>query len=354
MSQHPPAEFDEKKAEVFADSFLAALNNGAMCLMTAVGHRTELFDTMRDLPPSTSQEIADNAGLNERYVREWLGAMVTSRIVDVDPATQSYKLPAEHAAFLTRKAGADNIAVFAQYVSVLGGVEDDIVECFKQGGGVPYEKFPRFHEVMAEDSGQSVLATLDSHIVPLVPELADRLSSGIHALDVGCGAGRIVNRLAELFPSSKFTGIDLSEQAVGMAREEATSKGLKNVEYVIADLSDFQETADADKFDFVTTFDAIHDQAKPANVLKGIHRTLKKDGVYLMQDISGTSHVDKDINHPIGPFLYTVSCMHCYDGIACTGWRGPWRNVGRGENARVPQERGVRFGGDTSPRSRYS
>lgn len=322
MSDTTPTKFDEKKAEAFANSLLTALNNGAVCLMTAIGHRTGLFDAMRGLPPSTSQEIADTAGLNERYVREWLGAMVTSRIAEVDPDTLRYWLPAEHAAFLTREAGADNVAVFAQYVSVLGGVEDDIVKCFKNGGGVPYEKFPRFHEVMAEDSGQSALAALESDIIPLVPELADRLSSGIHALDVGCGAGRIVNRLAGLYPTSKFTGIDLSEQAIEMAREEATSKGLKNVEYIIADLSDFHETADVEKFDFVTTFDAVHDQAKPANVLKGIHRTLKKDGVYLMQDISGTSHVHKDIDHPIGPFLYTVSCMHCMTVSLAQGGEG--------------------------------
>ena len=139
MSDVTPTEFDEKKAEAFADSFIAALNHGAMCLMTAIGHRTGLFDTMRNLPPATSEEIAVKAGLNERYVREWLGAMVTSRIIDVDPATMHYRLPAEHAAFLTREAGADNVAVFTQYVSVLGEVENDIVDCFKNCGGVPYE-----------------------------------------------------------------------------------------------------------------------------------------------------------------------------------------------------------------------
>ena len=102
-------------------------------------------------------------------MREWLGAMVTAGVVDVDPASVRYQLPAEHAAFLTRAAAADNIAVFAQYIAVLGAVEEDIVECFKNGGGVPYERFPRFHDVMAEDSGQSVLSSLESHILPLVP-----------------------------------------------------------------------------------------------------------------------------------------------------------------------------------------
>ena len=95
-------------------------------------------------------------------MREWLGAMVTAGVVEVDPGdARATGCPPEHAAFLTRAAGADNIAVFAQYVALLGSVEDDIVECFRNGGGVPYEQFPRFHEVMAEDSGQSVLSSLE-------------------------------------------------------------------------------------------------------------------------------------------------------------------------------------------------
>jgi ubiquinone/menaquinone biosynthesis C-methylase UbiE len=305
------SSFDSDKAGAFAERLLATLNQGALCLMISIGHRTGLFDTMRDLAPVTSAAIAAKAKLNERYVREWLGAMVTGRIIDVDPSTGQFSLPAEHAAFLTRAAGADNIGVFAQYIPLLASVEDEIVDCFKNGGGVSYSKFPRFHDVMAEDSGQSVLSSLESHIVPLVPELAERLSSGIHVLDVGCGGGRIMNRLAELYPRSRFTGMDLSSQAILSAWQEASAKKLRNIEFIVADLSNFAETAEIDAYDLVTTFDAIHDQAKPLNVLKGIHRTLHRDGVYLMQDIKGSSDVHKNLDHPLGTFLYTVSCMHC-------------------------------------------
>lgn len=303
--------FESDKAGAFAERLLGTLNQGAVTLMISVGHRTGLFDVMREMAPATSNEIAQKAGLNERYVREWLGAMVTGRVVEVDGDGPRFFLPPEHAAFLTRAAGADNFAVFAQYIPLLSGVEDEIVECFKNGGGVPYARFPRFHEVMAEDSGQSVLSSLESHIVPLVPGLADKLGAGIHMLDVGCGRGRIINRLAELFPYSRFTGIDLSSEAILAAWGEAAEKKLRNVEFIVADLSRFDEKAEIQAFDFVTTFDAVHDQAKPLNVLRGIHRTLRPDGIYLMQDIKGSSHVHKNLDHPLGPFLYTVSCMHC-------------------------------------------
>src|SRR5687767_6795830 len=237
-----PSSFDAQKAAAFAGRVLNALNDAAFCLMASIGHRTGLFDAMRDQQPLTSGELAARAGLNERYVREWLGAMVTSGIVSVDPQSVRYQLPAEHAAYLTRAAAADNLAVFAQYVPLLGNVEDDIVKCFKNGGGVPYERFPRFHAVMAEDSGLSVLSSLESHILPLIPGLAEQLARGARMLDVGCGSGRVLNRLAELFPKSRFVGMDLSQEALRAARDEASAKALKNVEFIVADLSDFDRT----------------------------------------------------------------------------------------------------------------
>ncbi len=314
--------FDSQKAEAFAGRLLASLNAGGLCLMASIGHRTGLFDAMRDQPPMTSVEIASRAGLNERYVREWLGAMVTAGVVDVDPSSRSFSLPPEHAASLTRAAVADNMAVFTQYISLLGGVEDAIVDCFKAGGGVPYERFPRFHEVMAEDSGQSVLSSLESHILPLVPGLTDRLGRGIRALDVGCGRGRILIRLAELFPKSRLVGMDLSEEAIRGAQSDASARELTNLEFVVADLSNFDERAEPESFDLITTFDAVHDQARPLNVLKGIHRALRPDGLYLMQDIKGSSHVFNNLGHPIGTFLYTVSCMHCMTVSLAQGGEG--------------------------------
>ncbi len=83
------------------------------------------------------------------------------------------------------------------------------------------------------------------------------------------------SRLAELSPQSRFAGMDLSADAFATGRAEAAGKGLRNVEFIVRDLSDFERTADPAAFDVITTFDAIHDQAKPLNVLKGIHRALK-------------------------------------------------------------------------------
>jgi ubiquinone/menaquinone biosynthesis C-methylase UbiE len=331
-----------ERIAAFAQELTTTLNHGALCLMVSIGHRTGLFDVMGKLAPATSGEIAARAELNERYVREWLGAMTAARVVDVDPTTQKFSLPAEHAASLTRAAATDNIAVFAQYVSMLGGVEDDIIECFRKGGGVPYSRYTRFHEVMAEDSGQSILPSLETHIVPLVPGLAERLSKGIRMLDVGCGRGRVINRLAALYPKSRFVGMDLSKEATASGREDARIAGNANIEFVAMDLSDFDRKAEPEAFDFVTTFDAIHDQAWPLHVLKGIHRTLKPEGVYLMQDIGGSSHVHKNIDHPFGTFLYTASCLHCMTVSLAQGGEGLGAMWGEEKTREYLQKAGFR------------
>ncbi|MBT4126694.1 MAG: methyltransferase domain-containing protein [Chloroflexi bacterium] len=301
-------KFDDAKAEAFGDRLMDMLNLGSLALMTSIGHRTGLFDSMAGLAPSTSQQIADAAGLNERYVREWLGAMLTGGFVEYSADSKTYSLPAEHAALLTRDASPDNIAAFAQYIPLLGSVEDGIVDAFKNGGGVPYSGFPRFQEVMAEDSGQTVVPALLSHILPLGDGLVARLEAGIDVLDVGCGAGRALNIMAAEFPNSRFTGSDISEEGLGIGRAAASKNGLNNLKFEVGDATDLGYS---EEFDLITTFDAVHDQADPDAVLASIARALRNDGLYLMQDIKASSEVQNNVEHPAGPFLYTISTMHC-------------------------------------------
>lgn len=312
--------FNEAKAGQFADKLVLTLNNAAAALMISLGHRTGLFDAMAELPAAASvRQIAEASAQNERYVREWLGAMVTGKIVDYDAETDAYRLPKEHAAFLTRPSAPNNLAAMAQYIPILGAVEDKIVDCFRDGGGVPYADFPRFHEVMAEDSGQTVLPALIDSILPLVNGIKQKLEQGIEVLDIGCGSGRAINLMAKTYPDSFFYGYDFSAQAIAAARREADWLNLKNVRFEVKDAAGLDEP---NSFDLITAFDAIHDQPKPAQVLKAINKALRPNGAFLMQDIAGSSHVDKNMQHPIAPLLYTVSCLHCMTVSLAAGGDG--------------------------------
>lgn len=276
--------------------------------MASIGHRTGLFDTMADMPPATSEGIAKLAGLNERYVREWLGAMVTGGVVDYDPAGRRYHLPLEHAACLTRRAASDNMAGLTQWFPVLGSVEDRIIDCFRNGGSLAYGDYQLFHEVMAEESGQTVVAALVGSILPLAPGLVARLRCGIEVLDIGCGSGRALVRMAREFPNSRFTGYDLCTDAIEAASAGAREYGLSNARFAVCDVATL---GDRTRFDLITAFDAIHDQADPARVLRNIAGALRDDGVFLMQDIGVSSELQRNLEHPIGTLIYTISCLHC-------------------------------------------
>jgi len=307
------------QVDAFGEKLISIINGASLSMMLSIGHRTNLFDKMTTMSPATCQQIADEAGLNERYVREWLGAMVTGGIVQYDPKTLTYQLPPEHAAMLTREAGADNFASTMQWTAVLGGVEDEIVDCFRNGGGVDYSAFARFHRVMAEESNQTVVGALTDHILPLAPGVLEGLGRGIDVLDIGCGSGRAMNQLAALFRNSRFSGYDFSEEAIQAAREEAKQRGLTNVRFEVKDVSEIGESA---TYDLITAFDAIHDQAKPAKVLSEIATALRPDGTFLMQDIAASSKLENNLDHPISPLLYTISTMHCMTVSLAQGGAG--------------------------------
>ena len=299
---------DKAKTEAFAGRVVDIMNSATLSLMMSVGHRTGLFDRLAEMAPASSEKIAAETGLDERYVREWLKAMTVGRIVDHDAAAQTYWLAPEHAASITRAAGPGNLANLTQYVSLMGNVEDAIVECFRHGGGVPYSKFPKFQALMAEESAQVHDAALLDGTLKLVDGLTERLDTGIDVLDVGCGQGHALILMAERFPNSRFTGWDFSEEGIAAATADAARLGLTNTTFEVKDAATIDGTQ---KFDLICVFDAIHDQAQPARVLQGIADSLRADGVFLCVDIAGSSHVHENLDHPLAPMLYSVSTFHC-------------------------------------------
>jgi 2-polyprenyl-3-methyl-5-hydroxy-6-metoxy-1,4-benzoquinol methylase len=299
-------ELDAAKQEAFAGRMVRMLNDACLGLMTGLGHESGLFDVMAGLEPGTSGQIARAAGLNERYVREWLGAMVTAGVVDYQPERGVYWLPPEHAASLTRAAGPDNLARIAQDLSMLAEVEQQVLEAFRTGDGVPYSAYPRFQAIQAEESGEVFDLALVDGVMPLVPGLVDRLREGIDVLDVGTGQGHAVNVLAKAFPASRFQGLDASEDGIAAARAEAAARGLRNTGFQLGDGAELTGS-----YDLITAFDVIHDLARPTSTLAAVCAALRDGGVFLMGDIAASSRLEENIGHPLCPALYTFSVFYC-------------------------------------------
>lgn len=299
---------DPAAVAAFAERCVGFMNQGAIALLISVGHRAGLFELMVRHPGSTSHQLADAGRLNERYVREWLGGMVTAGIVRYDPDTRTHVLPPEHAAVLTEAAGPDNMAPLMQYIGVMGQVEPRIVERFHHGGGLSYADYPDFHRIMAQESAVVNDASLVDGILPLVDGLPDQLEAGIDVADIGCGSGHAINLMAAAYPGSRFTGYDFSADAIATARQEAAAWGLSNARFEVLDVAELDV---AGGFDAVTAFDAIHDQAHPARVLRNIHRALRPGGVFLMVDIRAESQVEDNVSLPWASYLYAISMFHC-------------------------------------------
>jgi 2-polyprenyl-3-methyl-5-hydroxy-6-metoxy-1,4-benzoquinol methylase len=231
--------------------------------------------------------------------------------------SESYTLPPEHASFLTKAAGPNNMARSTQVIPLLAAVEGSVIDCFHNGGGVPYSAYTRFMEIVAESSSQRFDEVLISRIIPLMPEIVTALKNGIDVLDFGCGQGHAVNLMAKTFPKSNFTGYDLLEEYIDAAKSEAESMGLSNIHF---ELKDILEERESNKFDFITAFDVVHDLAQPFKVLKTIAQVLQPEGTLFIADVAGSSHLHENLDSPRAPWMYSVSTMHCipvslaYDG----------------------------------------
>ena len=234
--------------------------------------------------------------------------MTVSGIVQHDATTDTYRLPPEHAAWLTTDAGPSNMARTLQFVPMLADIEQDILTCLRNGGGLPYDKYPRFHAWMDAESRGTVDLALLGVVVPLVPGLDERLSAGIDVADIGCGSGHAINVLAGAYPASRLVGYDFSQEGIARARAEAAELGLTNASFELLDVAALNEPG---RFDLITAFDAIHDQAFPARVLAEVSRALRPGGTFLMVDIKASSNVDDNIENPFAPSFYAFSVFHC-------------------------------------------
>ena len=231
---------DEARVAAFGEQLVAAYTGGMVTFMIDLASRTGLLDTLAE-GPGTSEELAERAGLAERYVRECLGSLVTAGVAEYDPAARHYSLPPEHALLLTGE-GSLNMAPISRMVALLGTHVPGVAQAFRTGGGVPYEEFrPGFTDVMDGISRGLMDGQLLDGILPLTGELPARLADGVRVAEVGCGTGHALNLMARAYPRSSFTGYDLAGDAITQARAEADDWGLTNVSFEVLDVARLPE-----------------------------------------------------------------------------------------------------------------
>jgi SAM-dependent methyltransferase len=311
-------ELDRKRVQEFARKLFGHYTSGVLTLMVDIGHKTGLFEALAR-GSATSQELAERAGLEERYVREWLGAVATGGLVDYDAASGKFTLPPEHAVCLTGTSSR-NLAANSQMLAMLARRLGRVADCFRAGGGVSYAEFrPDFTEY--QDVSWRLLydGLLIKGFLPVAKGLPERLRAGIRVADVGCGTGHAVNLMAREYPASTFVGYDISRDAITRAQLEAREYGLANARFEVLDATQLPAEP---VFDLITTFDAIHDQRDPATVLRRIAGALAPDGIYLMLEPRAATRLEGNLGNPFAPYIYGISVLHCMTVSLAEGGTG--------------------------------
>jgi 2-polyprenyl-3-methyl-5-hydroxy-6-metoxy-1,4-benzoquinol methylase len=311
---------DKAKREQFIGRVMGYITGTTVSGLIYIGDRLGLFKTLAEAGPVSISELATKTGLQERYVREWLSAMAAAEIVSYEAVSERFTLPAEHAAVLADENSPSFLGGFFQLTPAMLRVAPQVAEAFQKGGGVPFS-----------DYGSDLIAGIDRgnrsqyqfHLLkrwlPAMPEVVARLEAGGQAADIGCGSGYPTILMAQAFPRARFYGFDVSEESLVRARADAQQRGVADrTEFRCVSASDLPDTP---KFDFITSFDAIHDMVDPRGALRGIRRALADDGAYLMVEVKGGDTLVENLN-PQGALFYSMSTLHCMTVSLAHGGEG--------------------------------
>jgi hypothetical protein len=311
----PP--IDDARGEGFVDRFLADVAGAATSLMTAIGDRLGLYETMTGTGPWTASGLAAATGLNERLVTEWLAAQTVSGYVVYDPAAATYELPRQHATTLSLAASPGHLVSVAEMLAALYQSLDHLERAFRTDGGIDYGDLPAGLYLSVERFLLTVYThALVDHWFPAVEGLVARLDAGVRVVDIGCGHGAATLLMAETWPNSTFVGIDVHAPSIAMARCRALEAGAgDNVSFRVADATDFGNgAAGRGAWDVVAFFDALHDLGDPPAALRRAHELLAEGGTVIAVEPWSTDRLEDSIGNPsarIGLACSTAVCTPC-------------------------------------------
>jgi len=327
---------EREKIEAFMEKFLTMASGATTIGLLAVADRCGLSEYLGQNPTGTADEIATGARLEPRYVLEIMSGLAAAGVVEYSPEDETFTLPPEHALFITTELSPYFIGGWLDMMPSIMGQIDAISIATVHGGGVAFDEFSNIVTGLDRLNGPTQRVLLTSKWLPAVPGLVDRLQSGARAADVGCGAGTAAILMAEAFPASEIVGFDVSEESLSLAR--GRSGNISNVEF---HQYDAEEIPIEPGFDFITTFDVIHDLVDPLAGMQRIAEALHPGGLYLMMEPNASSNLQDNINE-IGALNYGVSVLHCMTQSLAHGGAGLGSAWGGEATEEMAREAGFR------------
>ncbi len=318
-------QIDQEKLEAFVERIVLDVGTAMRGGLVYIGDRLGIYKAMADAGPVTVEQLAERTGLNERYLREWLGSMTTAEYVEHDSEDDTYLLPAEHALPLADEEFPHFTGGFLQMIVPTVTVAPKVAEAFKNGGGVTQDEYlPDMYEAIERGTAPWYKHNLVPTWIPALPDAQRKLEDGGTVCDVGCGGGLAAITIAQAFSRAQVVGYDIHPGSIERARRNAEQAG-------VADRVTFEvggeDSLPKGQFDLVTTFDVVHDSIDPVGLITAIRESLTDGGTFLMLEMNASGDVDENAN-PLGKLLYNVSTLYCmttslaHDGAgigACMG-----------------------------------
>jgi SAM-dependent methyltransferase len=280
--------FDEQKLEAFCGRLFNATIETIEVATVYFGEKLGLYDALKETGPVTAPKLAEQLGLSERYVSEWLTQQAIAGIIDVeeggdDATARRYSISPEHAVALTETTSPAYVGFVGSMFEAVGRVMPALLDGFKTGRGVPYSDYgPNGVGAQAAIVLPGYVNSLVSEWVPQIAELTEKLQAGAKVAELACGAGVAAVELAKAFPSITIDGYDLDETSIAIARKNAAEAGVADrVTFRVADARDPKLTG---SYDVVAVFEAIHDMGDPVPPLATLKRLLAPGGIAFVAD----------------------------------------------------------------------
>ena len=310
MPTGPSFEIDKEALQRFSFLVFSKLEGAVTAGMIHLGDRLGLYGALAEAgAPLTSQELAERAGLHERWVREWAYNQGAAHIIEVDDDERLSLTPEATAVLATSQHEAFGMGMFHRLPQTMAALEV-MPESFRTGTGHDYDSHGPEGAVGIERSFEP---WNQAHLLPTVLPALDgveaALAAGAEVVDVGCGAGGAALAIGRAFPGSRVRGYDISAYALARAEERRVAEGVGNVSF--HDPRQSSMPADG-SVALVTTFDCLHDMTDPEGMAKAIRAALRDDGTWLLVDIKAhDTYALNAAKNPMAPLMYGISVLSC-------------------------------------------
>jgi ubiquinone/menaquinone biosynthesis C-methylase UbiE len=300
---------DPERLKQTARTVFDALAGAMTSVMIHIGDRMGFYRALADGKPRSPAELAEELGLDERWVREWIHQQGAAGLLDHD-GDGRFSLSEEARCVLADENHPAFGAGFFAHLPQTIAVAERLPEAFRTGLGVPYDAFgPEGAAGIERGFAPWFRALLVPLALPRLPGVVENLETGIAVADVGCGTGVAILEMAKAFPKSEFHGFEISEHALRRAEENRSQAGADNVTF-----HDARSDAlpDDGRFDLVTTFDCLHDMTHPQSVMGQIRKAIADDGTWFVADIKAHPTWQENVErNPMAPMMYGISVMTC-------------------------------------------